>query len=442
MAGFHTTALTRRCIAKDETRQALLRLAEDLPGNPDRIALLFDFSGIPEIKNRLFFRSMIHYLEDCAGAKPLTVTPVAMNCVVLIADSDAARAILAQMKKFATFLRYQRHGTFEVSCFDLRRGHRQFAEVLRRLMEQRPPPAPDRTLCFKEAAPPSMEALDSMITVGRIFGHADISVLLRNQDIWFFPPDAAPVTIGREFWLSMSAVESLLNIPLLRDSWLFDRTTQFADHRVLMHMLHMSRPFPLPHSINLHLATIFTGDFRRFATALRGSRPQRAARRHDLIVELPAQECVLYPEAFAAAVDILEEQEICVALDRLLWQDLPQVPEAIAGRASYIKIAWSSMADNMARIADSSDAEGMIALIERFGSDKIVLTRCDHPDAVERGLRLGVRRFQGRGINRFLFSVDAVERVLGQIAATSVAKSLTRQRAPRRREHQPLESCV
>ncbi|HEX6958715.1 MAG TPA: hypothetical protein VF194_12080 [Ferrovibrio sp.] len=419
MVGFHTAALTQRCIARDHTRQALLRIAEDeTPGQPDRLALLFDFSGIPEIGNRLFFRAMLRFLEEGTGGRPLAVVPIALNCVVAITDSDTARIILEQMNRLASFLRERRHGSFEVSCFDLKRGHWQFAEICRRLAAERPAPAPDRSLCLKEDAPPGMEALDTLITVGEVLGRADIATLLRQQSVWFFPPDAAPVKVGREFWISMRAVEKLLGLPLAQHPWLFERTTQFADHCVLTHMLQNLGPLSLPLGINLHLATIFTGDFRRFAFGLRGAGARQAAHRHDLIVELPVQECLQYPEAYAPAADILDEQGICIALDRLQWQDLAALPEAIARRATYIKVIWPSVAGHAAQASDAEGMAAMATLLERFGADKLVLTRCDHPDAIGQGLRLGIRRFQGRGITRYLFNTRSVERLLGRRIAS------------------------
>lgn len=441
MAGFHATALTQRSIAEEDSRQALLRLAEEMArSDNNRCALLFDFSGIPEIKNRLFFRSIVRFVEERTSDKVHTATPVALNCVVLITDSDTARTISAQMKRLASYLRHQRHGTFQVSFFDLRRDHRQFGEACRKLMQQHPVPPPDRTLCLKEEAPPSIEALDNLISVGRALGQADISMLLRNQDIWFFPSDATPVMIGREFWMSMNAVESLLHIPVVRDSWLFDRTTLYADHRVLNYMQHVNRPFPVPYSLNLHLETIFTGDFRRFAANLLATRHQRATDQPDIIVELPAQECQMFPEAFAAAAETLENYEISIAIDRLQWHDLETLPKAMADKASYLKIPWLTVADHMAKITDARDAETMIGTIERFGSDKIVLTRCDHADTVERGLRLGIHRFQGRGINRFLLNIETVERVLGPAAALGVLKG--RSTRHRIRNRRPAECAL
>jgi hypothetical protein len=429
MAGFHITALARRVIAEDDTRQALLRLAEEMARSDNsRTALLFDFSGIPEITNRLFFRAITRFVEERTSERRHPATPIAKNCVVLITDPDNARKILSEMRKLSSFLRYRRHGTFQVTCFDLRREHRQFGETCRKLMEQRPVPPPDRSLCLKEEAPPSIEALDQLISIGRTFGQADISMLLRNQDIWFFPPDASPVTIGREFWLSVNAIESLLHIRIGRDPWLFDRMTQYADHRVLNYMQHVSRPFPLPYNINLHLATIFTGDFRRFVTSLNTARSKQLTgmkRRPEVIVELSAEECRQYPDAFAAAVEILEDQEIGLAIDRMEWKDLETLPETITQHAAYLKLLWLSVAAQMTAIAGTEDAETMITTLERVGSNKIVLIRCDHSDVVERGLRLGIRRFQGRGINRFLLNAETVERVLGPTAAMSVIKAQT-----------------
>lgn len=396
--------------------QELMRFAKALAARGEnKVALVIDLTGIPEANDRVFFRSLVRFVEERTDGVPHDALPLARHFVALLADPDHAIEIQQRLTALSDYFGEHHHGSVRVQAFDLVKHASLFVNTCRQLMQQPPPPASERSLRIKDPAAPDMQTLDRFLQVQRVLRTADLSMLTRNQDIWVLRPAMAPLRMARELWLSIPDLERRIEIPVSNQPWLFGRTTELADYRLLAQLLRYDGNNNVTLCLNLHAATVFSNAFRKLRSQPTPETPR------NLIVELSHEERHESPALFDLAVKELRLLECGVTLDGLKPHDLSTLTAEELDCVDWIKLDVGSRPESTANLS---------AQIERIGPERIILHHCDSDLAVRYGLSQGVQRFQGRGLQPLLDDPAQLEALLGPEAAENF--EATRQRANKR----------
>ena len=99
--------------------------------------------------------------------------------------------------------------------------------------------------------------------------------------------------------------------------------------------------------------------------------------------------------AFLFARDFLQANGHRVCLDGLDHHGLPMIDRAGLG-LDLLKILWTPT------MAESGRAAALRAAVEAAGRARVILCRCDGPEAIAFGHDLGVTMFQGRAVDGLL----------------------------------------
>ena len=235
--------------------------------------------------------------------------------------------------------------------------------------------------------PAHLDQLQEVLT------RTDVSSLIRNQAICTVTPgnlSAQPVL--HELYMSIGDLQStvLPDYDLAANPWLFQHLTQTLDQRMLTHLVRdndgrLSRSLAL----NLNIDTVLSRAFLDFDAAL------PAARRRTLVVEFQTIDVFGDLGAFLFARDFLQAKGHRVCLDGLDHHGLPLIDRAALG-LDLLKILWTPA------LAESGRMGALRAAVEAAGRARVILCRCDGPEAIAFGHDLGVTMFQGRAVDGLL----------------------------------------
>ena len=235
-------------------------------------------------------------------------------------------------------------------------------------------------------------AMNELIT---ILARADLTNLLRRQSVCQMAPDEAPKPLFREIYVSIADLRDAVmpKRDLASDRWLFQYLTQTLDKRVLA-LLRKADDSGLSHSfsLNLNIATVLSPEFQTFDTSL------KAGARGSIVIEIEKVDIFADISAYLFARDFARERGYRLCLDGMTRLTLPFIDRARLG-LDLVKLFWSP---DMADGADSERQREFLAAIERIGKGRIILARCDTPQAIAFGLSVGIKLFQGRLIEKTL----------------------------------------
>lgn len=377
----------------------LIRFAEGLAARGEKkTALVIDVSGIPEVNDPMFFRSLVRYVEECAGDLHHDAMPLARHFISLLADPEPARKIRFRLEQLSDYLSEQQHGSLRVQSFDLSTDAKRFVDLCRRLIEQAPLPPADRSIRIKDPPPPSISDVDHFLQVQRSLAQADISSLVRSRELWRLETNRPPEVFGRDVWVSIPALESRIEMPLIGNHWLFGRTQELADHRLISYLLHEIKRPEIPLSVSLRIATVFSADFRRLASSS-GSEMSR-----PMIFELGLDDRRANADIFEKAVSLLRDFRFRVALGNVHGSDLANLAPA-----DYEPIDWIKLDAAVMQGTDKQQLDRIAAI----GPQRFILCGCLDEATVKAGLAAGIRCFQGLAVTTLMAQQTVVERLLG-----------------------------
>lgn len=242
----------------------------------------------------------------------------------------------------------------------------------------------------KELKPLTPELLGKMVEA---LSRADLSSLVRNQPVCAIAkPNDPPKPIFREMYVSIGELESALlaNVSLTSDPWLFKYLTQTLDRRMLTQVLRDSHGMGEAFSLNLNVSTVLAPDFHIFDQGV------NINVRGRLVVELQKEDIFGDMGAYLFARDYLRERGYRICLDGLTHLTLPFIDRERLG-IDLVKLFWSS---ELAEEMNAERVDELAELIAKVGRSRVILARCDQPEAVEIGRKMGVTLFQGRYIDR------------------------------------------
>lgn len=391
------------------------RLAETLRReHGGQIATLVDLSAVPNIHSRIMFRSMARFIEEHTAGDPIDALPLARNILVLLSPVGAAPRLKGRLEELSQHLQEQRHGSLHLRQFDIDRQADQFVEVARQLMEQSPAPGSARLIALRDEAAPDFQSLNHVIDLHRTLGQADLANQCRRQTIWRLEPNKAPLAVAEEIWVSISALEQITGLPLRDNIWLFGKTTELLDQRIIAQVLSEQNSLRHPVSLNLHLSTVISTTFQRLITGKPGNQLQQ------LMVEIPLVEWRKDGRLRKTAQDVLTRHGIRLVLDGIMPQDVAHLDDDEWHAAALLKFnAASELLSRLTAEMDSMPANRRM-LLEHKGA----FCHCDSTGAIAAGLGFGIRHFQGRGVSLLLEDVHTMENLLGREAAEGAAGAL------------------
>jgi len=243
-----------------------------------------------------------------------------------------------------------------------------------------------------ERQPMDPAAMNELVS---ILVRADLTNLLRRQSVCQMTPDEGPKALFREIYVSIADLREAVmpKRDIASDRWLFQYLTQTLDKRVLA-LLRKADDSGLSHSfsLNLNIATVLSPEFQTFDTGL------KAGARGSIVIELEKVDIFADIGAYLFARDFARERGYRICLDGMTRLTLPFIDRARLG-LDLVKMFWSP---DMADGADGERQREFLAAIERVGKGRIILARCDTPQAIAFGQAVGIKLFQGRLIEKTL----------------------------------------
>jgi hypothetical protein len=229
---------------------------------------------------------------------------------------------------------------------------------------------------------------------------ADISDFVRQQTVYMIADGPAPVPMFDEIFVGIADLERTLapGVRLAGNRWLFQHLTEILDLRVIdlfreaggggsarggQRFAELMRAGGF--SLNLNVGSVLTPGFKALDATL------AETARKGVVIEFQKMDAFADIGRYFAARDHLHERGYRVALDGLSYLSLPFVDRAALG-VDFLKVAWTP---EMERGADGGGLERMRALVDRAEPARVILCRCDSPQAIECGRRLGISLFQG-----------------------------------------------
>jgi hypothetical protein len=286
------------------------------------------------------------------------------------------------------------------SWFDLRFDYDRFLGEVRQLFvaAERLRGIPGAEERLVQGRPPIAPAVLGKLS--DILENTDIDGIVRKQLICQvlpedhatrLAPQALPV-LG-EVYISVRDLEQavLPDVDLMADRWLFQYLTRVLDRRVLAFVARapvLSQPLCL----NLNVATLLSDDFHSFDSNL----PE--GRQRKLIIELQLFDVLADFGAFGFARDWARRRGYRLTLDNVRYDMLVHLDPVTLG-FDLIKLTWGT---ELAALHKRDQLHGLHQSLQRFGAGRLILHRCDKPEAVAAGHALGIALFQGRHIAHML----------------------------------------
>jgi len=241
---------------------------------------------------------------------------------------------------------------------------------------------------------------------------ADLSSFVRRQAVCLAPPGMAPQPLFHEFYVSIGDLRQavLPRYDLISNRWLFQHLTQILDMRMLALLsarkeIRQVRDF----SLNLNVSTVLSPEFLQF------DRDLHADARGTVAIEVQPVDIFADFGAFMFARDFLKDRGYRLCIDGLKHLSLPLMNRDWFG-ADLLKFHWGyDLIDDLG----GSRSQSLKDVVERIGRDRLILSRCDSPDAAKAGAELGITMYQGRLIDKQVQEAAAAKAAPAKVAVAS-----------------------
>lgn len=229
---------------------------------------------------------------------------------------------------------------------------------------------------------------------------ADLSNLIRKQAICAISPGMPPSPIFYERFISIDGLRKsyLPDIDFQSNRWLFHHLVERLDGRMLAVLPEYLANLPVPTSINSTISTVLSEKFLSFDSAYK-----QIKKRKTLVFEFQAVDILADISSYMFARDFLRSNgyKICIdGLDPLTFSMILRDQM----QADLEKVVWSQ---DLVNKLDGGWREHFAAAVQRAGSTRVVLCRCDDAAAIEFGYSMGIHLFQGYYIDDMLSSKRA-----------------------------------
>jgi len=288
------------------------------------------------------------------------------------------------------------------TSYELRTQWQEFMDIASRQMAMlvRMNAAParqerDATRPASASDTPKVFGATSLANIERDLGRTDIQRVLRRQPVCNVQPDMKMRRVFDEIYLNIAHLRQSMrmDVDLLSNRWLFKYMTGLLDVRMLaMLSQNIVRYSDSPISINLNVETLISHHFAEFDSKIK---PEAKV---GIIIEIPVVDVFADTNAFHIARREAQKLGYRICLDGVSNASLAMLDRKKLG-VDLAKVQWNADVE-----ADLNSAENkeMAAAVSTFGSNRVILCRCDNKQAVQYGQALGIALFQGRYIDSVL----------------------------------------
>lgn len=223
----------------------------------------------------------------------------------------------------------------------------------------------------------------------------DVRPMLRRQPCIRFQAREAAIAF-EEVFISMADVRQALGVDydLFADRWLFQDLSRMLDIRALNGLPEtaaVDKPDVL--SLNLNLESLDSAEFDALCARLRPGQ--------SLVVEVQVIDVFSNLPTFQRARDMLRADGHAILIDGLHPAVLGALDLGLLD-PDWIKIVWHP---ELAAPQHPRKSEEFADLVNDFGGERVVLSRCDTETAVMWGLSKNITAFQGRFLDAVLGTV-------------------------------------
>jgi len=191
------------------------------------------------------------------------------------------------------------------------------------------------------------------------------------------------------------------DVRAVTDRWLFQHLTKLLDRRMLSLI---ARPDESANSaevallrsrllrgsnfsLNVNVANVLTPEFQALDNCI------GETIRGTVVLEFQKIDAFADLGAYRYVRDHAHKLGYRICLDGVSHLSLPMVDRAELG-VDFVKIAWTNDMPE--------DARGLRSHVERIGRKRVILTRCDTPQAIGYGREMGIDLFQGKHVDELL----------------------------------------
>lgn len=232
----------------------------------------------------------------------------------------------------------------------------------------------------------------NLATIERDLREVDLTGTIRRQPVCAVTAEQQIRTVFDEMYIHINQLRTLLRteVDLLSNRWLFKYLTQMLDARMLDTIQrNPARYLTTPISLNLNIPTLLSTRFAEFDAAIKPSA------KVSIVIELQIADVFVDMGAFLAAKDTVQKLGYRVCLDGVSNISFPQIDRQRLG-FDLIKLIWNG---DSKTDATSEKNQRLLEAMQRCGTNRVILSRCDNQSAIEFGQSLGITLFQGRHLD-------------------------------------------
>lgn len=241
--------------------------------------------------------------------------------------------------------------------------------------------------------------LSRLVGIERDLEHADIQRVLRRQPVCVVLPDMSMRRVFDENYVHILHLRQLLklDVDIISNRWLFKYCTQILDTRMLkLISQNLSRYIDSPISLNLNVETLVSRKFSEFDALIKPSS------KVSIVIEVPVIDVFTDVHAFHVARRDTQKLGYRICLDGVSMESFLMIDRAKLG-VDLVKIQWNA---DVELDLNSKENKEIIKAVSSFGSNRVILCRCDTKESIQYGQALGISLFQGRYIDSII-SPDA-----------------------------------
>ncbi len=285
--------------------------------------------------------------------------------------------------------------------FDLGQEYAQFYQLCRKKLSQSTRMEQETTEATQPAAENVPQKSGQHFTPIRLahieqdLNKADLSRMLRRQPVCALTPNRNVRKVFDEYYIHIAHLRQMLNskTDFFSNRWLFRYLTQILDERMLdLISISPARYLDSAVSINFNIETLLSKKFREFDALI------KPFTKFPMVIEIQIGDVFGDMSAFAAARNLVQELGYKICVDGLTSLSIVQIDRERLG-FDLAKLQWNAdWEDDLGALENRR----LLDAIAGFGSNRVILCRCDTTQAVNYGQAMGINLFQGRYIDALL----------------------------------------
>jgi EAL domain-containing protein (putative c-di-GMP-specific phosphodiesterase class I) len=303
-----------------------------------------------------------------------------------------------------------------VRIFDLRKDAEAFKRFAAHLVEARAKHDEALKNISRVKRPESVpqKPLDAkgLVKVETALQTSDVEGMIARQPVCLIDPDGNPRPTFDEIYIAVHRLQSqiLPNCDMQANPWLFQNLTKLLDQRLLASLIRSGdASLKNAFSLNLNVSTLTSERFLNF-DAVHGQ-----GRNESILVELQLIDVMANFSDFQLTRNFLADHRYRLCLDGVGYNTLSSLHAPRELGFDFIKLRWSPDIVDLWR---ANRLDPLRRAIAGIGAERVVMTQCDTQDAIDIGLEIGMKLFQG-------YHVDAKRAgELNVASPTSLAKAV------------------